>query len=89
MVRWIKERDVAYVGSDAATDVQPSLVEGVALPVHTLLVTAMGMNLFDNMDLEALAETAARENRWEFLLTAGPLPVTGGAGSPLNAIAVF
>lgn len=89
VVRWIKERDVAYVGSDAATDVQPSLVEGVALPVHTLLVTAMGMNLFDNMDLEALAETAARENRWEFLLTAGPLPVTGGTGSPLNAIAVF
>ena len=40
VVRWIKERDVAYVGSDAATDVQPSLVEDVRLPVHTLLVTS-------------------------------------------------
>ena len=89
VVRWIRERDVAFVGSDAATDVQPSLVEGVSLPVHTLLIAALGTNIFDNMDLEALAETAARENRWEFLLSAGPIPVIGGTGSPLNAIAIF
>lgn len=89
VVRWIRDRDVAFIGSDAATDVQPSLVEDVRLPVHTLAIAALGMNMFDNMDLEALAETAARENRWEFLLTAGPIPVDGGTGSPLNAIAVF
>ncbi|MXY15999.1 MAG: cyclase family protein, partial [Acidobacteria bacterium] len=89
VVRWIKDRDVAFIGSDTATDVQPSLVEDVRLPVHTLAIAALGMNMFDNMDLEALAETAARENRWEFLLTAGPIPVEGGTGSPLNAIAVF
>ena len=41
------------------------------------------------MDLETLAQTAAAENRWEFMLAAGPIPVTGGTGSPLNAIAVF
>lgn len=89
VVRWIRERDVAFVGSDAATDVQPSLVEGVSLPVHTLLIAALGTNIFDNMDLETLAETAARENRWEFMLSAGPIPVIGGTGSPLNAIAIF
>jgi hypothetical protein len=44
---------------------------------------------FDNMDLEALAEAAATENRWEFMLTAGPIPVDGGTGSPLNPIAIF
>ena len=87
--RWIKERDVAFFGSDAATDVQPSLVEGIALPVHTFLIAGLGMNIFDNMDLEALAETAAVENRWEFMLVAGPIPVAGGTGSPLNALAVF
>ena len=80
---------MAFFGSDAATDVQPSLVDGVALPVHTLLIAGLGMNIFDNMDLEALADLAAVENRWEFMLTAGPIPVTGGTGSPLNAIAVF
>ena len=89
VIRWIREQDVALFGSDAATDAQPSLVEGVGLPVHTLLIAALGTNIFDNMDLEALAETAAAENRWEFMLTAGPIPVDGGTGSPLNAIAVF
>ena len=86
---WIKARDVAFVGSDAATDVMPSQVEGITQPLHTFLIAGLGSNIFDNMDLEALAETAARLNRWEFLLTAGPIPVTGGTGSPLNPIAVF
>ena len=86
---WIKERGVAFVGSDAATDVMPSLVDGVTQPVHTMLIAGLGVNIFDNMDLEALAETAAQENRWEFMLTAGPIPVEGGTGSPLNPIAIF
>lgn len=86
---WIKDRGVSFVGSDAATDVMPSLVDGITQPVHTMLIAGFGTNIFDNMDLEVLAETAARENRWEFMLTAGPIPVTGGTGSPLNPIAVF
>jgi kynurenine formamidase len=86
---WIKERGVAFVGSDAGEDVTPSLVEGIALPVHTLLITALGINLLDNQDLEALGETAARLNRWEFMITIAPVPVTGGTGFPLNAIATF
>jgi kynurenine formamidase len=70
---WIKTRGVAIVGSDAATDVMPSRVEGVTQPVHTMLLAGFGTNIFDNMDLEALAEAAATENRWEFMLrTARP-----------------
>jgi kynurenine formamidase len=86
---WIKERGAAFVGSDAGEDVTPSMVEGVTLPIHTLLITGLGINLLDNQDLEALAETAARLNRWEFMLTIAPVPVTGGTGFPLNAIAAF
>ena len=86
---WFKERGVAFVGSDAAEDVTPSQVEGIALPVHTLFITALGINLLDNQDLEAVSETAARLNRWEFMLTIAPVPVTGGTGFPLNAIAMF
>jgi len=89
VAEWIKARDVAFVGSDAVQDVQPSLVEGVQLPVHTLLIAALGVNLLDNQDLEALAETAAKLNRWEFMLTVDPLPVQGGTGSPVNAVATF
>ena len=86
---WFKERDVAVVGSDASTDVQPSGVEGMRLPLHTFLIAGLGITMLDNMDLEALAETAARENRWEFMVTIGPIPVTGGTGSPVNALAIF
>ena len=86
---WVKARNIAFVGSDDAQDVTPSMVEGVNLPVHTLLLTALGINLLDNQDLEALAETAARLNRWEFMLTLAPVPVTGGTGFPINALATF
>jgi hypothetical protein len=39
--------------------------------------------------LEALGETAARLNRWELMLTINPVPVAGGTGFPLNALAMF
>jgi len=86
---WIKARGVAFVGSDAAQDVVPSMVEGIALPVHTLLLTGLGINLLDNQDLESLSATAARLKRWSFMLTIAPLAVKGGTGSPANIIATF
>ena len=87
--RWLKERDAAILGSDAASDVAPSLVEGVGQPIHQLVIIAMGMPIFDNLDLEAVGEEAARQNRWEFLVTAAPMAVGGGTGSPFNPIATF
>ncbi len=88
-VKWLKERDVAMLGSDAASDVLPSGVEGFSHPVHLLTLHAMGVHIFDNCDLESLSEAAASRNRWEFLITAAPIPVEGRTGSPLNPIATF
>ena len=88
-MKWIKDRDVAMVGSDAASDVMPSIVPGVEQPVHQLLLVAMGTPIFDNCDLEAISVEAAKRKRWAFLLTASPIPVKGGTGSPLNPIATF
>jgi kynurenine formamidase len=86
---WLKERGVAFLGGDSAQDVTPSLVEGINLPVHTLAITGLGIDILDNQDLEALAQTAVRLNRWEFLLVVAPVPVTGGTGFPVNALAIF
>ena len=86
---WVKARDVTFLGSDAAADVVPSRLDGIRLPVHILTIVAMGVNLFDNQDLETLAETAAEQNRWEFMLVAAPLAVETGTGSPINALAIF
>jgi hypothetical protein len=77
------------LGSDAASDALPSGIEGVTHPIHQLTLVAMGVHIFDNCDLEALSEAAAKRKRWEFMLTAAPIPLTGGTGSPLNPIATF
>jgi kynurenine formamidase len=87
--KWLRSRDVAVVGSDAGTDVMPSGVEAVTQPMHQLLLIAMGTPIFDNCDLEALSDACQQRSRWEFLVTAAPIPVTGGTGSPLNPIATF
>ncbi len=87
--KWLKARDVALLGSDAASDALPSGIEGVTHPIHQLALVAMGVHIFDNCDLEALSEAAAKRKRWDFLLTAAPIPLTGGTGSPLNPIATF
>ena len=86
---WLKARDVSFLGGDAASDVVPSQVEGVSLPMHVLTIEAMGVDLFDNQDLAALEETAARLNRWEFMITAAPQAVEGGTCSPVNILAIF
>ena len=85
----LKARDAALLGTDVGLDVTPSGVEEVVIPTHTVAIVGMGLVIVDNADLEALAETAARLNRWEFMFSAAPLPVTGATGSPLNAIATF
>ena len=87
--KWLKDRDAAILGSDAASDVMPSGVEGVVQPIHQLVLVAMGMPIFDNLDLEAVGKQAARLNRWEFLVTAAPMAVAKGTGSPFNPIATF
>ena len=86
---WLKQRDIALLGNDAVNDVQPSGVEGNGRPIHQLAIVAMGLPLIDVMDLEAVAVEAARLRRWEFLVTAAPVPVKGGTGFPLNPIATF
>jgi kynurenine formamidase len=86
---WLKQRDVALIGNDGVTDVQPSGVQGSPRPIHQVAIVAMGLPLVDVMDLEAVAEQAARLRRWEFLVTAAPVPVLGGTGFPLNPIATF
>jgi kynurenine formamidase len=87
--QWLKERDAATVGTDGGLDVYPSGVAGVGAPVHVLVLSSLGMPILDTMDLTDAAETAARLGRWEFLLTAAPLRVEGGTGSPMNFIATF
>jgi kynurenine formamidase len=94
-IPWMRERDVAIIAADVSNDARPSGVpEEVrsrvrGMPVHSLFIVAMGGYVIDAVDLEELAETAARLNRWEFMVTGAPTAAKGGTGSLLNLTAIF
>jgi hypothetical protein len=87
MVRFLKQRDIALLGGETAHETFN--VPGLPVAIHSLIMVALGMNMFDNLDLEMLAETAARLKRWEFMFVAAPTPQTNGTGSQINPIAIF
>jgi kynurenine formamidase len=88
---WLKRRDVSILGSETAQDATPppATSELGPLALHDFALIVLGVQLMDDTNLEAVSAAAAARKRWEFLLTAAPLPVSNGTGSPLNPIAVF
>ncbi|MFT7220466.1 MAG: kynurenine formamidase [Candidatus Azotimanducaceae bacterium] len=89
IVRFLKNRDVAMIGSDGVSDVMPSGVEGLLNPLHELVLVGLGMPILDNLDLDQLALVANENKRVTFLYVGAPLRVQGGTGSPLNPLAIF
>ena len=83
------ERGIAMLGSDTGNDVSPPQYEKVASPIHQVSITAMGIWILDNADLEGVAEACRQRNRWEFMVSIGPLPLHNTTGSPVNPIAIF
>ena len=89
-VPWLRQRDIAVLGCDGISDALPGLgIPSWPIPVHQCALVAMGVHLLDNLRLDTLMETCARERRWEFLLSVAPLRVERGTGSPVNPLAVF
>ena len=86
VIPWLKQRDIALMGSDHPQYVSPSNITAAA---HDFALVYLGVHLIDNCDLEALSEAAAARKRWDFMLTMAPIPVVGGTGSPINPIATF
>jgi kynurenine formamidase len=83
------ERGIAVMGSDTGNDVSPAQYSKVPQPIHQVGITAMGLWILDNANLEDVAEVCRERNRWEFMVTIGPLPLHNTTGSPVNPIAVF
>lgn len=86
---WLRERDIAMLGGDLAQDVIPSGYSEFSLPVHQVILTAMGCWILDNCNFEDLARICKEENRYEFLTVVTPLRMANGTGSPVNPIAIF
>ena len=95
VIPWLRERDVAVLGSEAALSVLPlpstSQITNKddSLPVHNFVIYALGVWVIDACNLTPLSEAAAERNRWEFMLMAAPMALPRATGSPINPIAVF
>ena len=86
---WLHEREIAVLGSDGISDVWPSRVDGIPMPIHTVAIVTMGVHLLDNLDFDELSVVCASEGRWNFLLVVAPLVLDQGTASPVNPIAVL
>ena len=86
---WLREHDVSVLVSDLASDLMPSQVEDVRLPIHLVTIAALGVPIIDNCDLEAVSRHARAQERWNFLFVVAPLAVPGGTGSPVNPLAIY
>jgi kynurenine formamidase len=84
---WLHELGVAAIASDNWA-VEHCGRESTRLPVHEVAIVHMGLPLGEIFELDALAAECAADGRYDFLLAAGPLPIRGGVGGPVNPVAV-
>ena len=89
VIPWLRERDIAILGWEAPGYTPRPEGDLPTLALHDFALTMLGIHLIDRSDLDALAEMAEQQNRWEFMLTIAPLPIPNGTGSPVNPIAAF
>ena len=82
---WLRERDVAAVAADnVAVEMYPPLEGGTGIPLHMLCLRDMGLMFGEMFFLDELAEDCAADGRWSCFLSAPPLAVERGFGSPIN-----
>jgi kynurenine formamidase len=85
----LAERRIAALAGDGNNDTAPSVVAGVAFPVHVLAVNALGLHLLDYLQFGELANACAATGRRSFLCVIAPLRLPTGTGSPVNPIAIL
>ena len=104
-VEWLWDNGIAVAASDnVGFEAIPSIRESPFIsardraagtdPIHAglmhpTLIALMGLCIGELWDLEALAADCSRTGRWECMVTCKPLNLTGGVGSPANAMALL
>jgi kynurenine formamidase len=83
------EKCIAGIGSDTANDLNRSEYPNIPSPVHAVGVTALGLWIIDNCNLEDLAAACEAHGRWVFAVVLCAIPFTGATGSPVNPVAIF
>jgi kynurenine formamidase len=89
-VDWLRERGIAALAADnTGVEVRPPDTPGEdGFPLHPRLLRELGLTLGELWYLEELADACAADGRWDFFLSAAPLVLAGGSGSPINPVAI-
>ncbi|MWA04066.1 cyclase family protein [Actinomadura sp. LD22] len=86
---WLHRTEIAAIATDTwGFEVRPNEFDDAFQPLHQVAIPNMGLLIGELWDLDALAADCAADGVHEFWLAAGPIPVTGAVGAPVNPIAV-
>ncbi len=86
---WLRQHDIAVLGSDSASDQMTPGGAPHPMPVHAGALVLLGLPLLDNAWLEDLAAACAAAGRRQFLAVICPLRVRRATGSAVNPVAVL
>ncbi|MDO9395475.1 MAG: cyclase family protein [Herbiconiux sp.] len=88
---WLHHTEIAAIATDTwGFEVRPNEFDVPAFqPLHQVVIPNLGLTIGEMWNLDELAEACAAAGRWEFLLSAPPLPITGAVGSPINPVAIL
>lgn len=87
---WLHRHEIAAIATDTwGFEVRPNEFDESFQPLHQIVIPNMGLTVGEMWDLEELGEVCAQQGRFEFLLSAPPLPITGAVGSPINPVAIL
>ena len=89
--RWLHDTEIAAIATDTwGVEVRPNEFDVAAFqPLHQVAIPNIGLTLGEMWDLEELGEACAALGRYEFLLSAPPLRITGAVGSPISPVAIL
>ncbi|MDI6943242.1 cyclase family protein [Microbacterium barkeri] len=87
---WLHRSEIAAIATDTwGFEVRPNEFDTAFQPLHQVVIPNMGLTVGEMWDLDRLADACRERGRWEFLLTAATIPITGAVGSPVNPLAIL
>jgi kynurenine formamidase len=88
-VDWLHATEIAAIATDTwGFEVRPNEFHEAFQPLHQVVIPHIGLFLGEMWDLERLSACCVADGRYDCWLTAGPIPVTGAVGAPVNPLAV-
>ncbi|ANJ27132.1 cyclase family protein [Agromyces aureus] len=88
---WLHRTEIAAIATDTwGFEVRPNEFDAPAFqPLHQVAIPNIGLTIGEMWNLDELSDACAETGRYEFLLSAAPLPITGAVGSPINPVAIL